>query len=241
MIDFDTAAWGIVAVSFVGFAVVKWGFVPYRRLRRAEFIRTYKFPRGLLPKLEEKYPGFTRKESALASRGLRQFFVAYLMSGKEFMAMPSVAADALWHEFILYTREYKDFCRRAFGEFLHHSPAVVLSGTEKMNDGLAQVWWYTCKYENIDPVNPTRLPLLFALDEKLNLPGGSVYHLESEQVVALTRSARDRIERARKMSGGHGGYWAGDGGASHGAVDSGSGGGASCGGGGGGCGGGGGS
>ena len=100
---------------------------PYRRLRRAEFIRTYKFPRGLLTKLEKHYPGFTRKESALASRGLRQFFVAYLMSGKEFMAMPSVAADALWHEFILYTREYKDFCRRAFGGFLHHSPAVVLS------------------------------------------------------------------------------------------------------------------
>src|SRR5262249_45652134 len=108
------------------------------------------------------------------------------------------------------------------------------SGAETMSRGLEQVWWYTCKYENIDPVDPTRLPLLFALDEKLNVPGGSVYHREGEQVEALTRSARDRLDRARKSGGstGHvgcgGGHSAGDGG----------GGGASCGRGGGGCGGG---
>ena len=56
------------------------------------------------------------------SRGLRQFFLAYLMSGKRYVSMPSQVADDLWHEFILYTREYDAFCRRAFGGFLHHTP-----------------------------------------------------------------------------------------------------------------------
>jgi hypothetical protein len=238
MTDFETLALAIVAVSFIGFALIRWVLLPYRRLRRAEFIRTYKFPRGLLTKLEQHHPGFTRKESALVSRGLRQFFVAYLMSGKEFMAMPSVAADALWHEFILYTREYKDFCRRAFGGFLHHAPAVVLSGGDNMNGGLEQVWWYTCKYENIDPVFPTRLPLLFALDEKLNLPGGAVYPEGSIELDALRSSARTRNDRDRtRRSVGSGGLtwgdtsgsgWTGDGGG-----DAGGGGGGGCGGGGG--------
>jgi hypothetical protein len=42
------------------------------------------------------------------------------------------------------------------------------------------VWWYCCKYENISPFRPTRLPLLFALDAKLNIPGGFIYHPQCE-------------------------------------------------------------
>jgi hypothetical protein len=103
----------------------------WRTLRRAEFIRTYRWPRGLLERLEKKHSGFERKDSALVSRGLRQFFLAYLMSGQKYVSMPSQVADDLWHEFILYTREYDAFCRSAFGGFLHHTPAVVLSAHRK--------------------------------------------------------------------------------------------------------------
>jgi hypothetical protein len=154
----------------------------WRTLRRAEFIRTFRWQPGLLERLEKKHPGFERKDSALVSRGLRQFFLAYLMSGKMYVSMPSQVADDLWHEFILYTREYDAFCRRAFGSFLHHTPAVVLSEHRKDNEGLRRVWWYCCKYENIDPVNPTRLPLLFALDSKFNIPDGFVYHPQCEEL-----------------------------------------------------------
>lgn len=98
----------------------------YRRLRRAEFIRHYPWPPGLLDKLKAQHPSFTRKETALVSEGLRQFFLAYLSSGRREVAMPSQVADDLWHEFILYTRDYGRFCGAAFGRFLHHTPAVVL-------------------------------------------------------------------------------------------------------------------
>jgi len=30
--------------------------------------------------------------------------------------------DAMWHEFILITRDYHDFCHHYFGHFLHHEP-----------------------------------------------------------------------------------------------------------------------
>jgi len=159
-----------------------WLYGKWRTLRRAEFIRTFRWPRGLLERLEKHHAGFERKDSALVSRGLRQFFLAYLMSGKRHVSMPSQVADDLWHEFILYTREYERFCRRAFGGFLHHTPAVVLSEHRRSNEGLRRVWWYCCKYENIDPVNPTRLPLLFALDSKLNIPDGFVYHPQCEEL-----------------------------------------------------------
>lgn len=32
--------------------------------------------------------------------------------------------DELWHEFILFTKDYADFCERFFGRFLHHIPTT---------------------------------------------------------------------------------------------------------------------
>ncbi len=166
----------LVVVAFITLLVLRPLYRYWLQLKRAEFIRTYTWPRGLLERLEKHRPGMERKDSALVSRGLRQFFIAYLMSGKRYVSMPSQVADDLWHEFILYTREYESFCRRAFGAFLHHTPAVVLGAERRNNEGLRRVWWYCCKYENISPFRPTRLPLLFALDAKLNIPGGFIYH-----------------------------------------------------------------
>lgn len=169
----------IVVAIIAGIAGVVW-LSSSRRLRRAEFIRTYRWPPGLLDKLSQKHPELQRKETALVSSGLRQFFLAYLMSGQRFVSMPSQVVDDLWHEFILYTREYKAFCNNAFGGFLHHSPAVVLGGAQKDNEGLRRVWWQCCKEENIDPYQPTRLPLLFALDGKLKIENGFTYRPDCE-------------------------------------------------------------
>jgi hypothetical protein len=165
-----------IFVGVVGLAVA--GFIWQRTMlyRRAEYIRNYQWPPGLLDKLTRTYPSFTRKETSLVSRGLRQFFNAYLRGGRRNVAMPSEVVDVLWHEFILYTKEYQAFCKGAFGQFLHHTPAVMLSPTLKSsNEGLRRVWWQCCKEEAIDPRNPSRLPLLFALDTKLNIPNGYRY------------------------------------------------------------------
>jgi hypothetical protein len=35
---------------------------------------------------------------------------------------PSPMVDMGWHAFILYTREYAEFCQQIAGRFLHHSP-----------------------------------------------------------------------------------------------------------------------
>jgi len=157
-------------------AIVIWTMLARGRLaRRAEFIRSYTLPPGLYEKLRKKHPQLTLKDCQLVGQAMRQFFLAYLKSGRQFVAMPSQGVDDLWHEFILYTRNYDAFCRTAFGQFLHHTPAIALSADRKDNTGLRRVWWHTCREENIDPKNPTRLPLLFAIDSKLGIAGGFVY------------------------------------------------------------------
>ena len=42
---------------------------------------------------------------------------------------PSHRVDLVWHEFILFTRVYSDFCHVHFGKFIHHNPG----GTQKEN------------------------------------------------------------------------------------------------------------
>jgi hypothetical protein len=204
--------------------------------------------RGLLQRLEKHHPGFERKDSALVSRGLRQYFLAYLMSGRRYVSMPSQVADDLWHEFILYTREYDAFCRRAFGGFLHHTPAVVRGEHRQSNEGLRRVWWYCCKYESIDPVRPSRLPLLFALDSKFNIPNGFVYHPDCQELrkdgsgaaycggdfsdSSVDGSSAGFGDGDSSHGGGHGGDGAGSDGGSGGDSGGGSCGGGGCGGGG---------
>jgi hypothetical protein len=165
-------AWIVAALVAAG-AVYLWS--RWRQLARAQFIRSYTFPRGLFDKLHAKRPQLEMKDMQLVARALRQFFLAYLNGGKRYVSMPSQVTDDLWHEFILYTRHYDAFCRRAFGGFLHHTPAVVLSRDRQNNSGLRRAWWYSCKEENINPRAATRLPLLFALDSKLGIADGFVY------------------------------------------------------------------
>jgi hypothetical protein len=147
----------------------------WRVAARAEFIRQYTWPAGLYEKLHKHRPQLTPKEFQLVGQALRQFFLAYLKSGRGFVSMPSQVADDLWHEFILYTRNYDHFCRRAFGTFLHHSPAAVLGSSRQSNAGLRRVWWHSCREERIEPRRPSRLPLLFAIDAKLQIPDGFRY------------------------------------------------------------------
>ena len=148
------------------------------RLRREAYIRTFTLPMGLFEKLRGRYPHLSLKDCQLVAQGLRQFFLAHLKSGRKYVSMPSQVVDDLWHEFILYTKNYQHFCRHGFGRFLHHTPAVVLSKGQQGNAGIRRCWTYACHEENINPHKPSRLPLLFALDSKLNLPNGFVYEVD---------------------------------------------------------------
>lgn len=142
---------------------------------RRQFVREAPLPRFLGAKLIAQYPQLGARDTELVLHGLRQFFIAYLRSKRQFVAMPSKVVDAAWHEFILHTRGYQQWCDAAFGGLLHHSPAEVLGRDAKRNSGLRRAWFWACKEESINPRAPTRLPLLFALDKKFGIAGGFTY------------------------------------------------------------------
>lgn len=145
------------------------------RWQREVAVREAPLPQFLKRKLREHYPHLSGKDCDLVERGLRQFFLATLRSDRRYVAMPSKVVDAMWHEFILHTRAYRDWCETALGWFLHHTPAEALGAKAQGNDGLRRAWYWACRDEAISPRKPTRLPLLFALDAKLAIAGGFQY------------------------------------------------------------------
>ena len=168
---------GIVGliVAFVVVAITLSLWINYRRLKREAYIRAYIFPKGLFVKLRAKHPTLSIKDCELVARGLRKFFLVYLRGNRKPVAMPSQVVDDLWHEFILYTRNYEQFNQKAFGRFLHHTPAAVMGKDRSNNEALRRTWWQACVEENINPRTPNRLPLLFALDTKFNIVEGFRY------------------------------------------------------------------
>lgn len=169
------ARWGgLFASGLLGLALWLALYAWMQSLRR-QFIREAPLPRYLASKLCAQYPQLTVRDAELVLRGLRQFFLAYSRSRQQFVGMPSKVVDAAWHDFILHTRGYAAWCDTAFGRLLHHTPAEILGRDPKRNDGLRRTWYWCCKEEGIDPRQPSRLPLLFALDTKFAIDGGYRY------------------------------------------------------------------
>lgn len=173
----SASSWMLLAVLTATAVLSLWLAAQVRLSRRRQFVRRAQFPRSAFVALGEKYPELDRRQLALVAQGLRQFFLAYLQSGRQFVAMPSKVVDELWHAFILDTRSYGAFCEQAFGRFFHHAPAASIGKRRELNVGLRRIWWYVCREENIDPRKPLRIPLLFALDAKLGIAGGFHYTL----------------------------------------------------------------
>ena len=140
-------------------------------------------------KLRQHFAGLDAKSAELVERGFRQFFMACARSAGRHVAMPSTVVDAYWHALILDTKAYADWCDRTLGRFLHHLPAGRLGSDARSNDGLRRAWFWACKDEAIDPRNPSRLPLLFALDAKLAIPGGIVFSPASRLKLAAAAAA----------------------------------------------------
>lgn len=150
------------------------------RLERLQAIRSYVFAASLLRKLQDAHPQLQEKDTFLVARALREFFLIHAQLGQgPLVGMPSKVVDDLWHEFILDTRAYAAFCERAFGHFFHHVPASSTAAGTDINASLRLTWVQACREENINPDRPLRLPLLFAIDAKLDITGGHHYTLRS--------------------------------------------------------------
>ncbi|MBV8977729.1 MAG: hypothetical protein JO261_12515 [Alphaproteobacteria bacterium] len=65
--------------------------------------------------------GRTTADFEEAARALRTFFTLVSSSTKP-LAITSEKVDDLWHMFILFTPQYREFCDKFFGRYIDHQP-----------------------------------------------------------------------------------------------------------------------
>ncbi len=148
-------AWlsGALSLALGGVLVVGLVIWPaYRRLQRAEFIRNYRWPPGLLDKLAAIIPASPARRRPSSPKACGSSFSPISTAGSAMSPCPRRWRTIWGTSFILYTRAYQDFCRQAFGGFLHHTPAVALAeGRKADNTGLRRVWLQCCREDGINP------------------------------------------------------------------------------------------
>jgi len=182
------------------------------RASRRRFLERFELPVAVVERARAKLPALTQAQERLVQQGLQQYFQICLEAKGKFVSMPSQAVDVLWHEFILFTRQYEQFCKLAFGKYLHHTPAEAMPTKVSATEGIRRTWRLACKLEGIDPKHPQRLPLLFVLDAQLGIAGGFIYTLNCQDVATSPTGAFCASDIGSCGGDGGGGDGDGDGG-----------------------------
>jgi hypothetical protein len=140
--------------------------------RRLAVIDSYEIPASVRTRVSFHYPALSAQDTRTVEAGIRQWFRLVARNPRAKLSMPSVVVDDMWHELVLHTREYAEFCERAFGRFLHHTPESAMSAdAAEENRGPALQITYRLARED----EPGRLPLLFRVDGELGIAGGRHY------------------------------------------------------------------
>ena len=200
--------WMFASLFFA--AVIFAAIDAWRASVRRAFIREARLPAAAKKAVRNIYPQLSERDADLVSYGLRQFFIAYSRSKHQAVGMPSKVVDAAWHGMILHTKAYGDWCDVAFGKLMHHTPAEAMGASGQRNDALRRTWYWACKEESIDPRNPSRLPLLFALDAKFNIEGGYRYKPDCKAIDQASDGGTYCATDFSSGGGGEGGF-SGDG------------------------------
>lgn len=73
----------------------------------------------LVHRMVDKY-GWDEPSAREAFEDLKRYMWLCVSTGKPLV--PSATIDELWHNFILFTMDYEEFCLTVLGRFLHHRP-----------------------------------------------------------------------------------------------------------------------
>lgn len=140
---------------------------------------------------------------AKACEGLMQFF-SYCVSSKQSCALPSKAADSIWHAWAkMDPKGLRSFCMKHFKRDIPHIEAENLP--DSLHSALAQCWVKACEAEKINPAEG-KIPSLFSLDYRLKMPEGYGYIRHRTGLVCLSplnREGTPTLPDSKLLSGLH--------------------------------------
>lgn len=79
-------------------------------------------PEKIIAAFSQKYALKTGHVEALASELAKFLSICATYPNN---LTPSPKIDAIWHEFIIHTKDYHEYCMSTFGRFIHHNPSIL--------------------------------------------------------------------------------------------------------------------
>ena len=181
-------------------------------------IDNYVFPLGVSQNVKKNYPHLTTDQIDEVLLQLKEYFhmcnigtigsVVTKQKSSQVLSvgMPSKIVDQAWHEFILFTKQYSDFCEVALGRFLHHTPSSEMANADDMNRSMRNAWRIACHRKKLNPTRTAIMPPIFSLDERLSIADG--FHHSKDAI--LRGFNAEKTKKERKGSCGGGGYYGED-------------------------------
>ena len=93
-----------------------------KSLNTYEAVLRFKAP-YLIEKLVKDRIVDTADEGEALFTEAKKFLILSYVDSDVSWNMYSTRVDEAWHQFVLFTSQYVDFCHRYFGEYMHHNPS----------------------------------------------------------------------------------------------------------------------
>jgi hypothetical protein len=77
----------------------------------------------VVEKLVKNRTADSEDDAALLFREAKRYLVLAQSDRSVAWQMQSLRVDEAWHQFVLFTAQYAEFCRHHFGHFVHHAPS----------------------------------------------------------------------------------------------------------------------
>ena len=153
--------------------------------------------------LKERIAETTQEADALFSE-VKKFIVLARSDETKIWEMYSLRIDEVWHQFVLFTAQYIEFCQRFFGRYVHHSPSNAPKSEAENSLPVASFDMFRHRYEELFK---SPLPDLW-YDEKsirtqrrvFNDRAGSLSLRNENEMVELITSRGDVLFRVNELA-----------------------------------------
>jgi hypothetical protein len=103
----------------------------------------------LIDKLQMECIVRSAEEAAALFAEVKRYIVLVRTDTSKVWEMHSLRVDAAWHQFVLYTFQYSEFCQRYFGRYIHHSPSNAPEVKQAVAKPVASFDMFKARYEEL--------------------------------------------------------------------------------------------
>lgn len=115
---------------------------------KIDSIMSYPIP-NIIKRCQKDF-GYNDADIIVLEKELKRYLTLCILDDSANFGMYSKDVDNLWHTFILFTKEYAQFCNTFAGKFIHHIPEVnECRSPEQMMQALKGFRHFTQVYQQV--------------------------------------------------------------------------------------------